>query len=130
MAQSPNIVPVIDLSDPEDAVVARLREACIQYGFFYVSNHGVAAESIAATFEASRAFFGLPTAQKLNSVANGLLRQRFDPSTACLVSYPLTPYTDCTFVCTGCVCTAVCRHWPRIHPAHGGNVRPCTAEHG
>ena len=56
-------LPVIDLES--SACSAAMRKACIDTGFFYVVNHGVAAETVQAAFAASRALFGLSTAEKL-----------------------------------------------------------------
>ncbi|GAA5234262.1 isopenicillin N synthase family oxygenase [Verticiella sediminum] len=44
---------------------AAVRRACLDTGFFYVANHGIEAEVIAAQFAASRRFFALPQADKL-----------------------------------------------------------------
>ncbi|MFC4260912.1 isopenicillin N synthase family dioxygenase [Marinobacter lacisalsi] len=63
-------LPVIDLSllagtDQErDHLASALNDACLHTGFFYVSNHGIADELIAAVFRESRALFDLPTEQK------------------------------------------------------------------
>lgn len=42
----------------------RLYDACYQYGFFYLSNHGIAADLIQQTIDASRNFFQLPATVK------------------------------------------------------------------
>ncbi|WP_111496107.1 isopenicillin N synthase family dioxygenase [Marinobacter bohaiensis] len=54
-------VPIIDLS-PEQAshLATSLREACLETGFFYVSNHGINPALIERVFAASRAFFDQP----------------------------------------------------------------------
>ncbi len=41
-----------------------MRDACLDDGFFHVGGHGVAPETVGALFEAARAFFDLPTAEK------------------------------------------------------------------
>jgi isopenicillin N synthase-like dioxygenase len=64
-------LPVIDiggLSSPNaaerNAVGAMLRAACLDKGFFYISNHGVAENLVRDVFAESAAFFALPSAQK------------------------------------------------------------------
>lgn len=63
-------LPVIDLSllagngQDRERLALALNEACLHTGFFYVSNHGIADELIAAVFRESRALFDLPTGQK------------------------------------------------------------------
>ena len=73
-AQKPDrsALPVIDIAglrrgDRDDciAVAAQLRAACLDKGFFYISGHGIAADTIAAVFAASREFFALPEQDKL-----------------------------------------------------------------
>ena len=46
-------------------VCSEIRDACEQYGFFYLVGHGVPAETIAAGFDMAHAFFRLPVAQRL-----------------------------------------------------------------
>jgi isopenicillin N synthase-like dioxygenase len=65
-------IPVIDvaplLSDGREnwgAVARSLLQASGEIGFFYVKNHGVPAETIAAADHAARAFFALPLEEKL-----------------------------------------------------------------
>ena len=56
-------LPVIDLSiaDHErDSVAAQIDEAASEYGFFYVTGHGVSAHTIDSILDLSRAFFQLP----------------------------------------------------------------------
>ncbi len=64
-------LPVIDISGlaskalaDREAVGAMLREACLNNGFFYISNHGVPGDCIAYVFSEAVAFFALPTEQK------------------------------------------------------------------
>lgn len=62
-------LPVVDvspLSGGDPAVASRqIGEACRGLGFFYAINHGIAAETLAALDAASRKFFALPEAQKM-----------------------------------------------------------------
>lgn len=91
-------VPQIDLTplvapDPQNtertaAIAKEIRDACLEVGFFYVTGHGVDADLIARTFEATKDFFDLPLEQKagvsiLNSAKmrgyTGLLEENTDP---------------------------------------------------
>jgi isopenicillin N synthase-like dioxygenase len=65
-------LPIIDVSrlaDGDPAVRASeagaLRAACLGSGFFYISHHGVPAETIATMFDQARRFFDLPTPEKM-----------------------------------------------------------------
>ena len=79
-------IPVIDVgpllsADREKwrAVARALLKASSEVGFFYVSNHGVAAETIAAADKAARDFFARPLEEKLAVAINrhhhGFLRR-------------------------------------------------------
>jgi isopenicillin N synthase-like dioxygenase len=64
-------LPVIDISGlsssklaDREAVGARLRTACLDNGFFYISNHGVPEDRVADLFAEAAAFFDLPPGQK------------------------------------------------------------------
>ena len=68
---SPASLPVIDISglssaDPaaRKAVGTKLREACLDKGFFYISNHGVPEDLVRDVFSEAAAFFALPVEQK------------------------------------------------------------------
>lgn len=72
-------LPVIDLADRGDGadlhrVAAEIRAACTGPGFFYIRNHGVPEAVIAAAVAASRQFFLLPEAVKVETRANLLHR--------------------------------------------------------
>src|ERR1700753_499839 len=61
---SSSALPVIDIAGlssnyPADrqAVAEQLRSACLDNGFFYISNHGVPPALIDALFEVTRGFF-------------------------------------------------------------------------
>lgn len=65
------MLPIIDISglrdgDPAGArtAAAQMDRACCEVGFFYVSGHGVAQETMDAIFEAARVLFALPDAEK------------------------------------------------------------------
>ncbi len=72
MAAPPQI-PVLDFSpfrsgDPggKQRVAAEIARACETVGFFYLSGHGVPQATIDAMWEASKRFFALPEAAKLD----------------------------------------------------------------
>lgn len=46
------------------------RQACKEYGFFYLENHGVPAEVMEQVFEASKAFFSLSQDEKMSVKAD------------------------------------------------------------
>ena len=88
-------LPIIDLSalSGSDAglaeVAAKIGAACREVGFFYVVEHGVPKELVAAAFAQSRRFFALPLADKeqiaMETVGGnrgyaGLLREALDPA--------------------------------------------------
>ncbi|KIO16910.1 hypothetical protein M407DRAFT_33441 [Tulasnella calospora MUT 4182] len=65
-------IPIIDLQggviqDPElrASVAKEIRDACINVGFFYVSNHGVDPTLIADVVRQAKRFFDLPSAEKM-----------------------------------------------------------------
>lgn len=58
-------LPVIDLSQPLDAVASAIEKACTASGFFYLDGHGVPASKLAAVDEAARRFFALPEPDKM-----------------------------------------------------------------
>jgi isopenicillin N synthase-like dioxygenase len=55
-------IPTIDVADPDAASL--VRRACSEWGFFYVTNHGVPAETVRRTYDMSRRFFALTEAEK------------------------------------------------------------------
>ncbi|XP_028772916.1 2-oxoglutarate-Fe(II) type oxidoreductase hxnY [Neltuma alba] len=59
-------LPIIDLSSPDRFSTAKLiRQACTEYGFFYLVNHGVEKELLQKVFDQSRKFFLLPVEEKM-----------------------------------------------------------------
>ncbi|XP_022923378.1 2-oxoglutarate-Fe(II) type oxidoreductase-like isoform X1 [Cucurbita moschata] len=59
-------LPIIDLSSQDRASVAlSIHEACLDYGFFYLINHGVEDELLERVFDESRKFFSLPIEEKM-----------------------------------------------------------------
>src|SRR3984885_11906183 len=68
---SSSALPVIDIAGlssnyaaDREAVAEQLRSACLDNGFFYISNHGVPPAMIDALFEATRGFFDSPASIK------------------------------------------------------------------
>jgi isopenicillin N synthase-like dioxygenase len=63
-------IPIIDIkalgsqSAAEAKVVAAIRDASEQVGFFYIRNHGVPADELANIFKACDRFFALPQAER------------------------------------------------------------------
>ncbi|XP_020218119.1 2-oxoglutarate-Fe(II) type oxidoreductase hxnY isoform X2 [Cajanus cajan] len=59
-------LPIIDLSSPDRLSTANsIRQACIEYGFFYLVNHGVENNDMLKAFDESRRFFSLPLDEKM-----------------------------------------------------------------
>jgi len=65
-------IPVIDVSPlagggaaAKAAMAAALRRACIDIGFFYIRGHGVPRAAIEGLYQASRGFFALDLADKM-----------------------------------------------------------------
>uniref|UniRef100_A0A0W0GAF6 Fe2OG dioxygenase domain-containing protein n=1 Tax=Moniliophthora roreri TaxID=221103 RepID=A0A0W0GAF6_MONRR len=65
-------IPIIDFSvvataDPLErrALADRIRDACINVGFFYIMNHGIPEDVIIAAVEAGKKFFALPESSKM-----------------------------------------------------------------
>ena len=59
-------IPTIDLQS--ETIIDDVKNACENYGFFYVSNHNV--NSINSCFEQSKQFFDLSTEEKLKHACN------------------------------------------------------------
>lgn len=59
-----HLVPTIDISDPDDTMLAALDLACSDHGFFLLSGHGLD-DLIDATWSRTRAFFDSPRAGKV-----------------------------------------------------------------
>jgi len=65
-------IPIIDIGDlvrgvPDapEKVGAAIKAACLEYGFFFVRNHGVAPATIERVFEVSEQYFALPLEEKM-----------------------------------------------------------------
>jgi isopenicillin N synthase-like dioxygenase len=54
------MVPEIDLHSPRDKNVKLLADACAEWGFFQVANHGIDTQRIESLQTASKGFFSLP----------------------------------------------------------------------
>lgn len=66
------VVPTIDLRETD--TVSQIADACSEWGFFQVVNHGISGELIAALLQQTRKFFALPERQK-----EAVLRTRHNP---------------------------------------------------
>ncbi len=80
-----NAIPVISLAPllaggeaGLRSVAAAIRRAATEIGFFYIADHGIAPERIAATHAIAKSFFALPLAEKrkveINSRHRGFLK--------------------------------------------------------
>ncbi|XP_024935226.1 2-oxoglutarate-Fe(II) type oxidoreductase hxnY isoform X2 [Ziziphus jujuba] len=98
-------LPIIDLSSPDrSSTASTLRQACIEYGFFYVVNHGVEEELTGRLFEESKKFFSLPLEEKMKLFRKehrgytALFGEKLDPYSAskgdCKESYYIGPLED------------------------------------
>src|SRR6187431_2168648 len=73
MASSAPALPIVDfgkwrpLRSEQTGIAKQLREACQQYGFVYVKNHGVPQELVDRVFAISKRFFRLPMEEKMLS---------------------------------------------------------------
>ena len=64
-------VPVIDISSLDARTLAQIDSACIEWGFFHVTGHGVAAGVCEDTLARMREFFRTATQPKTCRRANG-----------------------------------------------------------
>ncbi|KAI6707376.1 hypothetical protein NL676_010338 [Syzygium grande] len=100
-------LPIIDLSSPDRlSSAASIRQACIEYGFFYLVNHGVKEELLAKVLEESKKFFSLPLEEKMKLARKehrgytALYAEILDPSSNSKgdskESYYIGPLEDCS----------------------------------
>ncbi|KAJ4831606.1 hypothetical protein Tsubulata_015292 [Turnera subulata] len=82
-------LPIIDLSSPDrNSTANSIRQACVEYGFFYLVNHGVEEELLGRVFEGSRKFFALPLDEKMKFLRKDhrgytpLYAENLDPSSS------------------------------------------------
>ncbi|KAK0438512.1 uncharacterized protein EV420DRAFT_1209853 [Desarmillaria tabescens] len=66
-------IPIIDITDATStdpvarrALANEITDACINVGFFYINNHGIAEDTITAAIDAGKKFFALPTSSKMD----------------------------------------------------------------
>jgi isopenicillin N synthase-like dioxygenase len=81
MTEKQKSLPIIDVSplfidDPSDTsqqeIASQLHQACRDWGFFYVKNHGVPMKLQEKLIELSRAFFAQPVEDKMQiAISNG-----------------------------------------------------------
>jgi isopenicillin N synthase-like dioxygenase len=60
-----NVSPLLSTAEDHHPVAAHLRDACGEFGFFYISGHGVEEELQARLSDLSRTFFAQPLKDKL-----------------------------------------------------------------
>ncbi|KAG2239039.1 hypothetical protein Bca52824_089899 [Brassica carinata] len=73
-------LPIIDLSLPEKLSTSRLiRQACLNHGFFYLTNHGVPEELMKSVFKESKNLFTLPLDEKMVMVRRGFTFRGYSP---------------------------------------------------
>ncbi|VVB10317.1 unnamed protein product [Arabis nemorensis] len=64
--QSSLQLPVLDLTQPiQSSVLSSLSQACKEWGFFYVTNHGISKEMFNRIYSLSRDVFSVPLESKL-----------------------------------------------------------------
>ena len=84
---SPATLPIIDVGGllsnkltDRQAVGARLHEACLDKGFFYIRNHGIPDDLVAAVFAEAERFFALPASEKAAlDKAHSLANRGYEP---------------------------------------------------
>jgi isopenicillin N synthase-like dioxygenase len=69
--QPVDVLPIIDVGSAGSGdttaklrTAAAIRRACLDTGFFYISNHGIDASLVESQFDWSKKFFDLPAAEK------------------------------------------------------------------
>jgi isopenicillin N synthase-like dioxygenase len=77
-------MPILDLTALNDGgdiapIAAKLRQACLTTGFFYVSNHGIPESVIDGLFGATKRYFDLPVEQRLAHRMDEKYRRGFMP---------------------------------------------------
>ncbi|KZO96847.1 2OG-Fe-II oxygenase [Calocera viscosa TUFC12733] len=58
-------IPIIDLAEEDRTLLAeKIREACLNVGFFYLKNHNIPSSTITSALSSAHQFFGLPLSKK------------------------------------------------------------------
>ncbi|XP_068467852.1 2-oxoglutarate-Fe(II) type oxidoreductase hxnY-like [Phaseolus vulgaris] len=94
-------LPIIDLTSLDrPSTLLSIRQVCIEYGFFYLVNHGLE-NDLAKAFDDSRSFFSLPLQEKMKFARNE--NRGYSPLDPTLVSkgdskefYYIGPLADST----------------------------------
>ncbi|KAG6469434.1 gibberellin 2-beta-dioxygenase 3-like [Zingiber officinale] len=66
-AASVSVVPVVDLSEPDNAAAQLVVRACQDFGLFKVTNHGISMELVRRLEAEAVSFFSLPPLEKQRS---------------------------------------------------------------
>lgn len=77
-------VPILDLTALNQGgdlgpLAEQLRQACLTTGFFYIRNHGIPQEVFDGVFDATRRYFDLPPAQRMEHRMDDRFRRGFMP---------------------------------------------------
>ncbi|OVA07861.1 Oxoglutarate/iron-dependent dioxygenase [Macleaya cordata] len=72
-----NTLPLIDLASLQDPsmrskVIDKIRNACKEFGFFQVINHGVSPSLMKGALDVASEFFNLPPEEKINLMSNDI----------------------------------------------------------
>ncbi|CAN6217780.1 unnamed protein product [Urochloa humidicola] len=82
-------LPVVDLASADLRAAAKsIRQACVEYGFFYVINHGIERALLERVFAESRRFFERPMEEKMALRKNSSHRGYTPPYSEKLDDYP------------------------------------------
>nr|CAB3457145.1 unnamed protein product [Digitaria exilis] len=82
-------LPVVDLASPDLRAAAKsIRKACVEYGFFYVINHGIESALLERVFAESRRFFEQPMKEKMALRKNSSHRGYTAPYSEKVDDYP------------------------------------------
>ncbi|KAL2472070.1 2-oxoglutarate (2OG) and Fe(II)-dependent oxygenase superfamily protein [Abeliophyllum distichum] len=100
-------LPIIDLASSDRISTAlSIRQACMECGFFYLTNHGVEGDLLHEVLEGNRIFFALPLEEKMklalkeNRGYTPLYTENHDPSSSSKgdskESFYIGPFEDTT----------------------------------
>ncbi len=130
-------LPVIDLEQPDEQAAQNVHDACIRYGFLYITNHGIPQATIDAMEHAIRAFFALPLEAKNQIAADAnyrgygrMCRVPFLRYCCDIAPHTHHTYTHHTHAQTGHLCLQSSLLYTaifsciQVHPYERGDTRP------